>query len=304
MSTQTQQQKKQRNMLHICLSSMTSAAITNSILVPLDVIKIRLQKTSMEQKVGKVSFISMLKHIIKQEGVKTLFNGLQYSVYQSVGFNLTMLLVYERLTHFVEHNITSHSYYKPLITSIFSTSISTTLAFPLEYWKTVQQSNEGVSHKKGFQLGNRIYSALIVSIQRNVGFFIFFWPISENVKKYLIQKHYFSELRTYQKGSGSDKQISYLIKNFILNWSAGICGASVAGFLTQPFDILKTRKQINEMYGKQGTLQLMADIVKNEGVSHLFVGLQPRFVKVLVYGSMFFSIYENFLHLCDSHLPF
>lgn len=60
------------------MSSASAAGITNLLLIPLDVVKIRMQKMSMESinKKTKVSFFGSVVKITREEGVRTFFNGL------------------------------------------------------------------------------------------------------------------------------------------------------------------------------------------------------------------------------------
>ena len=91
-----------------------------------------------------------------------------------------------------------------------------------------------------------------------------------------------------------------------------MCGASsgaLAAFLTTPFDVLKTRRQVadwaaNKISGRAGvrltggldvntsTPNALYDIAKGEGIGALFAGVVPRVAKVAPSCAIMIASYE------------
>lgn len=63
--------------------------------------------------------------------------------------------------------------------------LATTVTFPFEYWKTVQQSHKGKSKVEGLNIGTRLYSAYLITVKKNMLFHTIYWTISENMRKKL-----------------------------------------------------------------------------------------------------------------------
>jgi solute carrier family 25 protein 39/40 len=90
--------------------------------------------------------------------------------------------------------------------------------------------------------------------------------------------------------------------NFVTSLSAGAVAGSIAGILTLPFDVLKTRTQMNVdrvATGSMAPSQLptstfahMAEICAKEGAAALFQGLLPRVGKVAPACAIMISSYE------------
>jgi len=81
-----------------------------------------------------------------------------------------------------------------MISSIIASGLATFVTFPLEYWRTIQMSMDGIANKTGFALGNKLYSAFLVGIQRNIGFYLLFFTINENSRSSLKKLKFFEEL--------------------------------------------------------------------------------------------------------------
>ncbi|XP_057782435.1 uncharacterized protein LOC131000510 isoform X2 [Salvia miltiorrhiza] len=84
----------------------------------------------------------------------------------------------------------------------------------------------------------------------------------------------------------------------------GTSGAAVAAAstVTHPLDLLKVRLQM-QMVGQRGPLigmrQLGINLVKNEGLRALYMGLTPGLVRSLFYGGLRLGLYEPSLRLSE-----
>ena len=73
--------------------------------------------------------------------------------------------------------------YAPLICSLTARTIATSLTFPLDYWKTIQNSMKGHTKKRNFELGNKLFAAYSVTLNRDILFSMVYWSLVENIRK-------------------------------------------------------------------------------------------------------------------------
>ncbi|GCB63287.1 hypothetical protein scyTo_0013184, partial [Scyliorhinus torazame] len=87
---------------------------------------------------------------------------------------------------------------------------------------------------------------------------------------------------------------------FKISFSSGATSGAIAAVLTLPFDVVKTRRQIElgELSASHSrktltaTLKIMKRIVQESGFGGLFVGLLPRLMKVAPACAIMISSYE------------
>lgn len=91
----------------------------------------------------------------------------------------------------------------------------------------------------------------------------------------------------------SGDSLSHFTVAFISGASSGVFAATI----TTPFDVIKTRHQVNDQSShaapkSEGTFQVMSRIIRNEGWKELFRGLTARVAKVAPACAIMVSSYE------------
>eukprot|EP00483_Globobulimina_turgida_P003002 UN03007 len=87
---------------------------------------------------------------------------------------------------------------------------------------------------------------------------------------------------------------------FVASFCSGAVSGSIATLCTQPFDVLKTRRQAtllgipsNKMdIDKKKIVTLAKSIIQNEGVTALYLGLPARMTRVPIACAIMVSTYE------------
>lgn len=89
---------------------------------------------------------------------------------------------------------------------------------------------------------------------------------------------------------------NFALNNFLLNFFSGAIAGMISSLITIPFDVMKTRQQMNvhKLTEKSHipTFQLAKHIIKNEGWSGLVKGVVPRTVRVAPACAIMISSYE------------
>jgi len=227
-----------------------------------------------------------LVYLIRKEGFVTLTNGLRQGVMGSITATVTYFYCYESVKKNVK-KITSHQIGVPLLSALAARTITTCVAFPFEYMKTLQQSSVGVSVKKGFKSATKINSGFGSLLQRDLVFSGLYWVLVENIR---------SRVKTYLQSheeSFLDKT-NLLVSNII---AGGVSGA-IASTVTLPLDVVKTRKQLYpKEYAKRHTFGVLRDIYYKEGYEALFAGMRQRVAKVTMSCAGILTLYELFSDL-------
>ena len=163
---------QKRDSQTVALAGMTSALTCQLTCHPFGVIGVRQQRAMRLKKKGQTprfnpnSLLRTVHFIMKNEGPNTLYNGFRYSIMQSVASSVSMLVTYETckklLARFLDGNLVLLS----MLSSMCSTAVSTTVTFPLDYWKTKALAHEGKYKSHSHQFGRSLYSAYFLTLQR------------------------------------------------------------------------------------------------------------------------------------------
>jgi len=125
-----------------------------------------------------------LVYLTRKEGARVLTNGLAQGMMGSVLSTVTYFYCYESARKYWKQ-ITSHNVGLPLLTALTARTITTCIAFPFEYWKTLQQSSVGVTEKSGIKLGTKINAGFGTLLGRDLLFSGLYWVLVENIRRHV-----------------------------------------------------------------------------------------------------------------------
>ena len=274
--------------------------------------------------------------LIRHEGIGSLWRGLSPQLLLSIPSTVVYFWAYDKLKMSLS-SVTAHptastttaamtsyvSLLSPLIAGTSARAITTILVSPIELIRTRTQS---LSHnasmwsiaKDEVRKGGirSLWRGANPTLWRDVPFSAFYWTSYEWIKVRLLRSgmHRVSEVRR----RGGDVDVAY---QRMLMWTSFVAGASsgmIAAVFTHPFDLVKTRRQI-EMYnlspacdsansanaghnassaatpalkGRAETFGVLRLIVTEEGWRGLFTGLLARMSKIAPACAIMISTYE------------
>ncbi len=184
---------------------------------------------------GRLSAMRLAGHIVRGEGVLTLWSGLRPTLIMSIPSNVLYFAAYD----FIKARLDPISppqllHVVPLLSGGGARMVAATLVSPMELVRTQMQSNHRIQSIGFFpQLRTllaspsgymAIFRGLTPTLQRDIPFSGIYWTVYENVNR---------QLSRYMDTSPP-------IRSFI----SGATGGMVAAFLTTPFDVAKTHVQI------------------------------------------------------------
>ena len=199
------------------------------------------------------------------------------------------MLTYDYLLREALPPLFSNPTFVPLTAGILSRTIITSIASPLELIRTNLQSTplssdnphtlrsvltsvRALARRHGIR---HLWRGLGPTLWRDVPFSGMYWATYEGLK------------RRFERSGRTGASVAF------------VCGATsgtTAALLTSPFDVLKTRRQALVMSAAAGeatgTLPLLTQILRTEGMSALFAGLGPRVAKIAPACGIMISCFE------------
>uniref|UniRef100_A0A3B3RPU9 Mitochondrial glutathione transporter SLC25A39 n=2 Tax=Paramormyrops kingsleyae TaxID=1676925 RepID=A0A3B3RPU9_9TELE len=313
------------------LASGTGALLTSLFVTPLDVVKIRLQSQKTPFYQGKCILYcnGLMDHlyvcqndvrcapwysrpthfsgtldafvkITRHEGVRSLWSGLPPTLVMAVPATVIYFTCYDQLRHFLHYRLGYQGTFVPLAAGALARLGAVTVISPLELARTKMQSRQLSYQELRVCISSAVAQDGWVSlwrgwgptILRDVPFSAVYWFIYELVKAQFCK----------------DQQVSE--PTFAMSFTAGAISGAVAAVMTLPFDVVKTRRQIQlgemEMLADRAhrpggrssakkpssTLHIMRRICAESGCRGLFVGFLPRLIKVAPACAIMISTYE------------
>ncbi|KAJ0066074.1 hypothetical protein NL108_001303 [Boleophthalmus pectinirostris] len=301
------------------MASCSGAILTSLFVTPLDVVKIRLQAQKKPFPKGKcfVYCNGLMDHIclcvngnsrawytapgrfsgtvdafikiIRYEGIKSLWSGLPPTLVMAVPATVIYFTCYDQLCTALKARMTDHAQEAPLFAGAIARVGSATVISPLELIRTKMQSQK-LSYREVTDCirsavvaegWRSLWSGLGPTLLRDVPFSAMYWYNYERAKAFLCQHYNISE------------------PTLSISFISGALSGSFASIVTLPFDVVKTRRQVElgELQAKnlscQGsTFRCMRLIVAERGFSGLFAGFLPRVIKVAPACAIMISTYE------------
>src|SRR5579859_2454112 len=171
----------------------------------------------------------------------------------------------------------------PLIAGVSARTLAVAAISPLELFRTRLQAYHPTENRSSFrsvlngitslvrEQGIRsLWRGLELTLWRDVPFSGIYWTGYEYLR------HKFKQHEIFRRGG----EAGFFEEAFTAGWLSG----TFAAFVTQPFDVSKTRRQVYTTVMQGGdvssTLKLMGMIRRDEGVRGLWKGFVPRMLKV------------------------
>ncbi|XP_062322013.1 probable mitochondrial glutathione transporter SLC25A40 [Osmerus eperlanus] len=312
------------------IASCSGAILTSLIVTPLDVVKIRLQAQKTPFPKGKcfVYCNGLMDHIcvcengnsrpwykapghfngtldafikiVRREGIRSLWSGLPPTLVMAVPATVIYFTCYDQLCAALRARMGSHSEEAPLLAGAIARVGSATMISPLELVRTRLQSQqqsyrelkEGISSAVKAEGWRSLWRGWGPTLLRDVPFSAMYWYNYEKGKLWLCEQYQTEE------------------PTVAITFISGALSGSIASIATLPFDVVKTRRQVelgelqamNLSAKASSTLSVMKTIVAESGPAGLFAGFLPRLIKVAPACAIMISTYEfgkTFFRQCN-----
>lgn len=303
------------------VASCSGALLTSLFVTPLDVVKIRLQAQKNPFPKGKcfVYCNGLMDHIcvcdngnskawykapghftgtldafvkiIRREGIKSLWSGLPPTLVMAVPATVIYFTCYDQLCAVLRVKMGDWATEAPLLAGAIARVGSATVISPLELIRTKMQSQKLTYReltdciRSAVEAEGRLsmWRGLGPTLLRDVPFSAMYWYNYERGKAWLCERYNTRE------------------PTFAITFISGASSGSFAAIVTLPFDVVKTRRQVElgELQARNlshqvssSTFSVMKRIVMQDGFSGLFAGFLPRLIKVAPACAIMISTYE------------
>ncbi|KAJ2690354.1 Carrier protein, mitochondrial [Coemansia spiralis] len=253
-----------------------------------------------------------MQHIARTEGFRTLWRGLSPTLVASGPSTVIYFVGYDYLRQWMGKQmrqsdaLASYEKYASLFAGCIARTAAASAISPIELVRTRMQSSathdfatvmRGISTEINNGGLRTLWRGLVPTLWRDVPFSAVYWFGYEQWKERVYEPMFASMDVPLGAGRGEPKPdvLARLATAFCSGASSGI----VAATLTNPFDVAKTRRQIERhASSKSNTAQhttltrVVRHIVATEGVRGLYAGLAPRLMKVAPSCAIMISSYE------------
>ncbi|KAL2044947.1 hypothetical protein N7G274_002722 [Stereocaulon virgatum] len=262
-----------------------------------------------------------LRKIARNEGPTSLWRGLSPTLVMAIPANVIYFTGYDSLRtnpHSPIHNYVPDAY-TPLIAGSIARVAAASVISPIEMFRTRMQAATSTSETGVFAetlVGLRkmvkaqgytsLWRGLTLTMWRDVPFSGIYWWGYETVRDSLTDMRDPPHSRSRSRPRSQSRNQSNHTSTFIDSFIAGATSGAVASVVTTPFDVGKTRQQVNHDKPRKGRHVPQADlkpeersmprflyhIWKEEGAAGLFRGWVPRMLKVAPACAIMISSYE------------
>uniref|UniRef100_A0A3B5KD09 Mitochondrial glutathione transporter SLC25A39 n=1 Tax=Takifugu rubripes TaxID=31033 RepID=A0A3B5KD09_TAKRU len=299
------------------MASSTGALLTSVFVTPLDVVKIRLQAQQTPFYKGKCFLYcnGLLDHIYvcqkgnsctrwyntqthfsgtldafvkitRYEGARSLWSGLPPTLMMSVPATVIYFTCYDQLRDYLRYSLGLQGNHIPLISGGIARLGAVTVLSPLELVRTKMQSRRRPYGELFACIRSAVSQDGVLSlwrgwgptVLRDVPFSALYWFNYELLKSRLCQWCQLTEA------------------NVSISFTAGASSGAIAAILTLPFDVVKTRRQIQlgemDSLGGLGDSPSVAPWLLVGSPLASSSGFMPRVIKVAPACAIMISTYE------------
>eukprot|EP01063_Lacrimia_lanifica_P022665 TRINITY_DN30197_c0_g1_i1.p1 TRINITY_DN30197_c0_g1~~TRINITY_DN30197_c0_g1_i1.p1 ORF type:complete len:364 (+),score=84.52 TRINITY_DN30197_c0_g1_i1:64-1155(+) len=231
---------------------------------------------------------TILSDTFAQEGLRGLYAGFVPTLVMSVPNNVLYFAAYEHLRDRLQADgSVLPDAYRPLAPVVAGSSarcITTAVTSPIENVRTRVQAGVTLANVRASVAEAGVltlWKGAVPTLWRDVPFSAIYWFMYERVKRQL----------DTQNPSGS--------RSIGLNaFAAGAAAGSVAAVATMPFDVVKTRVQVESSStaassARPALLPSLLSQARQEGVASLFTGIVPRILRTGPSCAIMIGAYET-----------
>ncbi|XP_077980282.1 mitochondrial dicarboxylate carrier-like [Glandiceps talaboti] len=254
---------------------------------PLDLLKVHLQT---HQEKGRQSVARLAVNIVKNQGVRALYNGISASVCRQLTYSMTRFAIYETLKKELSggNTKTQLPFYKKVgiaavggacggfvgtPADMINVRMQNDIKLPVEKRRNYKHAIDGLWRcykEEGFR---RLFSGATMATTRAILMTIGQVAFYDQVKQTLVS-------------------LNVVDDNIIGHFTASTCAGTIATAMTQPFDVLKTRL-MNAKPGEYKSILHCVWETAKLGPLGFYKGFVPAFVRLAPHTILTFIFFEQ-----------
>ncbi|ESP03786.1 hypothetical protein LOTGIDRAFT_211907 [Lottia gigantea] len=262
------------------LASAGAACCTH----PLDLLKVHLQTQQKE----KITLVRMGIKVVKSDGIFGLYNGLTASILRQLTYSMTRFAIYETVKKELVKDNQPMPFYQKVCLAGFAGATGGLVGTPADMVNVRMQNDIKLSPDK-----RRNYKHAIDGLYRvfkEEGFLRLFSGASTASSRAVLvtigQLACYDQIKMLLLNSG------IFHDNLVTHFSSSIMAGTIATFLTQPLDVMKTRLMNAPVGAYSGLVSCAVDIGKN-GPLGFYKGFIPAFIRLGPQTVITFILFEQ-----------
>lgn len=248
---------------------------------PLDLVKNRMQVMKSDGTGKRPSSFSVISNIVKNEGLFTLYNGLSAGLLRQASYTTTRLGIYTWLFEkFSNPDGSPPGFFMKAALGMTAGATGAFVGTPAEV-ALIRMTSDGnlpVDQRRNY---SSVFNALF-RIFREEGLLTLWTGTIPTMGRAMVVNA--AQLASYSQAKQGILQTGYVNDGIFCHFLASMFSGLVTTAASMPVDIAKTRIQ-NQKYvdGKpeyKGAVDVIAKVVKNEGVTALWKGFTPYYFRL------------------------
>ena len=240
---------------------------------PLDLIKVRLQTQQNNNGVRRNMF-QMFVHVAKDDGIRGLYRGLSAALLRQATYSMTRFGVYESLKDRFSSGTKEPSFLALVAMASTSGFLGGFAGNPGDILNVRMQHDAALPPEQRRNYKNAIHGLVRIAREEGVGsLWRGVWPNS--IRAVLMTA---SQLATYDGFKRTLIKHTPLEDNLTTHFTASVLAGFVATTVCSPVDVIKTR--IMSSTDSKGIRHLLTEIYRHEGLTWMFRGWVPSFIRL------------------------
>eukprot|EP00735_Rhodelphis_limneticus_P014618 TRINITY_DN8677_c0_g1::TRINITY_DN8677_c0_g1_i1::g.427::m.427 TRINITY_DN8677_c0_g1::TRINITY_DN8677_c0_g1_i1::g.427 ORF type:complete len:304 (-),score=70.72,sp/Q9SB52/PUMP4_ARATH/46.79/2e-87,Mito_carr/PF00153.22/3.6e-21,Mito_carr/PF00153.22/1.4e-18,Mito_carr/PF00153.22/8.2e-24 TRINITY_DN8677_c0_g1_i1:197-1108(-) len=294
-----EQQAAWKGFLAGSLAGILSGAVTH----PIDLIKVRMQlhgssdgfNVASEVKGKKPGMISTAMNVARSEGILALYRGLSASLLRQATFIGTKIGSYDALKWVFADDKGQLGFHGKVACGLLAGAFGAAVGNPADLAMVRMQADGRLpAHlRRNYRHGGEA----IMRVIREEGFFTLWRGCTPTVCRAMIITA--SQLAVYDQLKELILAHTSMEDTPVLHITASCIAATIAGFTSNPFDVVKSRlqhmkPQADGTMPYKGTWHCMVKTVHSEGFLALYKGLTPTIARQVPLNITRFVFLEQF----------
>jgi len=250
----------------------------HAVMFPLDTVKTRMQVTPGNAIPYQTTSFAALMKIARSEGISRLYRGAPLVAISAIPAHALYFGAYETTRNFLGATRSKHQPLKTALAGVTATMGHDIISTPIDVVKQrLQMKNSPLKTYREGLLNtsfNQLFRSYPTTVMLNIPMVVVNFVVYESLT-----------LLTKSRTEVSDSVFAHLT-------CGGIAGG-LAGFLSTPLDVVRTRIQTDCECGKRPIRCVIKNVVQKEGMSGLWAGYGARTIYYIPSAALTWTVYET-----------
>lgn len=260
---------------------------------PLDLVKNRMQLIGAGSKGGKVTSFTVVKTVIKNEGLFSLYTGLSAGIFRQASYTTVRMGVYSSLIDRLAVDGKT-SFVTQILSGSAAGAAGAFCGTPAEVC-LIRMTSDGRLPPEQKRNYKNVFNAL-ARIVREEGVRALWTGCVPTIGRSIVVNA--CQLASYSQAKQKLMATGYFKENILLHFCASMISGLITTAASMPVDIAKTRiqsmKTVNGKAQYSGAFDVLIKVAKHEGFFSLWKGFTPYYARLGPHTVLTFIFLEQF----------